>query len=592
MATAEPAHGLAVLGTLKYPKDFAHFDYVYPNAPRGGRVRLWYQGSFNTVNPFTLKGQWAAGSNPFGTDGKLLTFQTLMEPSRDEPDSYYGLIAESVELPDDSRSITFNLNGKARFHDGSAITAEDVAYSFDTLKADGHPAFRVLYKDIVAARVLAPLRVRFDFRDGVNSRDLPSIIATLPVLSKAYYSSHAFDETTLTAPLGSGPYQVETVDEGRAISYVRLPNWADDLGVYKGRWNIERVTWDYYLDRDIALEALFAGKLDFREDYTSRNWATKYDNVPAVLDGRLKRETLPDGSPSGLQGFFINTRRGKFADRRVREALSLAFDFEWTNKTLFYGAYKRTHSIFQNSDLEAEGAPSAEELALLEPWRGQVPEEVFGTAYRPPVTDGSGNLRRQLRQAAGLLKAAGWTIVDGRRVNAAGEAFTIEFLSYSNLFERIVAPYIQNLDKLGIVAKFRLVDPANYQNRVQLYDFDMTTFRFTMALTPGVGLTNYFGSAAADIDGSRNYARIKSPAVDNLIDRIIAANSRTELRTAAKALDRVLTWNHYIVPQWFKAAHNVAYWDMFGRPAVKPLYDLGMLDTWWIDADKARELGR
>ena len=372
----------------------------------------------------------------------------------------------------------------------------------------------------------------------------------------------------------------------------RIPNWADDLGVYKGRWNFARVTWDYYRDRDVSLEALFAGKVDFREDFTSRNWATKYDSVPAVENGRIKRETLSDDSPSGLQGFFINTRRAKFADPRVREAIGLVFDFEWTNKTLVYGDYRRTHSIFQNSDMEADGPPSAAELALLEPWRGQVPDEVFQSAYRPPQTDGSGNIRRQLRAALGLLNEAGWTVKDNRLVSAAGETFTIEFLSYSNLFERIVAPYIRNLERLGIAAKFRLVDPANYQNRVRDYDFDITTFRFTMDLTPGVGLTNFFGSAAADVDGSRNYAGVKSPAVDALIERVIEARDRSQLRTAARALDRVLTWGHYIVPQWYKASHNIAYWDMFGRPERKPPYDLGFLDTWWVDEAKAARLQR
>jgi microcin C transport system substrate-binding protein len=592
-AAAEPRHGFAVLGSLKYGPGFKHFDYVNPDAPKGGRLRLWYNGNFDSLNPFILKGHWAAGSNPFGVDGRLLTFESLMTGAGDEEDSYYGLIAGGVELTDDGQSITFTLRPEARWHDGSEITAADVAYSFATLKAKGHPVFRVLLKDVAGAEVLAPRKVRFNFAQGAHTRDLPATVASMPVISQAWYKDHDFSKTTMTAPLGSGPYRVEKVDPGRSITYALVPNhWARGLAVYAGRHNFQRISWDYYRDRDIALEGLFAGKIDFREDFTSRNWATKYDNVPAVKDGRLIKEVLPDHNPSGFQAFFLNTRRAKFADRRVRRAIGLVFDFEWTNKNLFYGLYRRTYSIFQNSDMEAAGPPQGAELALLEPWRQALPAEVFGAVYRAPKTNASGNIRSQLRQAKKLLAAAGWTVRDGKLVNGQNQVFEIEFLSYGKAFERIVMPYIRNLEKLGIAARFRLVEPAQYQRRIQEFDFDITTFRNSSSLTPGLGLRSAWNSRNADVIGGRNYTGLKSAAVDDLIEKIIQAKNRAQLRHATHALDRVIMWTHNLVPQWFKAAHTIAYWDLFGRPAIKPKYARGVLDTWWWDPAKATRLGR
>ena len=592
-ALAEPSHGFAVLGSLKYGPDFKHFDYVNSDAPKGGRLRLWYNGNFDSLNPFILKGHWAAGSNPFGVDGRLLTFETLMIGSGDEEDSYYGLIAGGVEIPDDRQSITFTLRPAARWHDGSAISADDVAFSFDILKTKGHPVYRVLFKDITGTEVLGPRKVRFNFAKGVLTRDLPATVAAMPVLSKSWYSDHDFTKTTMTPPMGSGPYRVEKVDPGRSITYVLVDDhWGKDLAVYRGRNNFRRITWDYYRDRDIALESLFAGKIDFREDFTSRNWATKYDDVPAVKDGRLIKEILPDQNPSGFQAFFLNTRRAKFTDRRVRQAIGLVFDFEWTNKNLFHGLYQRTYSIFQNSDMEATGAPVGAELALLEPWRKDLPKEVFGEVYRAPKTKGTGNIRGQLRQAKKLLGAAGWKVRDGKLVNGAGKSFEIEFLSYGKAFERIVMPYIRNLEKLGITARFRLVEPAQYQRRVQEFDFDITTFRNSSSLTPGLGLRSAWNSKNADVIGGRNYTGLKSPAVDALIEKIIQAGNRDELRHATHALDRVIMWSHNLVPQWFKASHTIAYWDLFGRPASKPKYARGVLDTWWWDPAKAAKLGR
>lgn len=589
-AADAPKHGFAVLGALKYPPDFKHFDYVEPNAPKGGAVTLWFEGSFDSLNPFILKGVPAAGSNPFLPGGSLLTFESLMVGAEDEPDSYYGLLAESVELPADRRSITFTLRPQARFHDGAAVRPEDVVFSFETLKQDGYPIYRVLLQDVTEAQVQPGNRVRFVFRDDAQLRDLPGNVATLPILSKAWHDKHPFTAANLEAPMASGPYKVAKVDGGRSVEYQRVPDhWARDLPVSRGRHNFERIRFDYYRDRDIGLEALFAGKVDFREEFTARDWATKYD-VPAVRQGHIKRESLPDATPSGTQAWLFNTRRGKFADRRVRLALGLVFDFEWTNKTLFYGLYSRARSSFENSELAAVGPPEAGELALLAPFRDSLPAEVFERPYEPSATDGSGEIRGQLRAAQQLLAQAGWTVKDGKLRNAAGEPFEMEFLSDLKGFERIVLPYTRNLERLGILAKFRLVETAQYQNRIKSFDFDVITQRFSGTLTPGVALRDRWASTAADIVGSSNYTGLKSQAVDALIEQVIGAQSRAELTIAARALDRAVMWQQVMVPQWFKGSHSIAHWDIFGRPKHKPKYALGFIDTWWIDKAKAEAL--
>ncbi|MBM3491434.1 MAG: ABC transporter substrate-binding protein [Alphaproteobacteria bacterium] len=586
-AAEEARHGFAVLGALKYPAGFAHFDYVDPAAPKGGSVTLWFEGSFDSLNPFVLRGVPAAGSNPFLPGGSLLTFESLMAGADDEPDSYYGLVAESVELPADRRSITFALRPQARFHDGSAIRAEDVAFSFDTLKREGYPIYRVLLQDVLEAQVQPGNRVRFVFREGAQLRDLPGNVATLPILSKTWHSKHPFAAASLDAPLASGAYRVAKVQAGRSIEYERVrDHWARDLPVSRGRQNFDRIRYDYFRDRDIGLEALFAGKLDFREEFTARDWATKYD-VPAVRQGHVKRETLPDETPSGTQAWLFNTRRAKFADRRVRQALGLVFDFEWTNRTLFYGLYKRSRSVFENSELAASGPPEPAELALLAPFRDSLPPEALERPYLPSATDGSGELRAQVRAATQLLAEAGWTIRNGKLRNRADEPFEIEFLSDLKGFERIVLPYTRNLERLGIAARFRLVETAQYQNRIKSFDFDIITQRFGGSLTPGVALRDRWAGAAADIEGSSNYAGLKNPAVDALIERLIAAGNRTDLKAAARALDRAVMWQHVMVPQWYKGSHSIAYWDIFGRPASKPKYALGFIDTWWIDRAKA-----
>jgi microcin C transport system substrate-binding protein len=412
----------------------------------------------------------------------------------------------------------------------------------------------------------------------------------MPILSKAYYRSREFNKTTLEPPLASGPYKVAKVDAGRSVTYERVrDHWAAGLPVYRGRYNFDKIRWDYYRERDIGLQAFFAGDVDFREEFTSRDWATRYD-VPPVKKGLIKREQPPDATPSGTQAFFLNTRRKKFQDRRVREALLYAFDFEWTNERIFYGAYKRTRSIFENSELAAKEAPSAAELALLAPYRERLPVEALTKSYLPPANDGSGNIRGPLRKARKLLQAAGWRVVDGRLTDARGEAFEIEFLSFLQGFERIVLPYTRNLKRLGIEASFRRVESAQYQRRVQTFDYDVVTSRFGGTLTPGVELRNFWAASAVDVEGSRNYAGVRDPVVDALIERVIGAKSRDELTIATRALDRVVMWGHYLVPQWYLASHRIAYWDFFGRPSIKPKYALGFLDTWWIDAAKKADV--
>lgn len=577
----EARHGISAFGDLKYPADFAHFDYVNPDAPKGGRLSMIGTAgliTFDSFNGFILKGDPAQGL------GYL--FDTLMTRAYDEPDAMYGLIAKSAEVAADGKSVVFHLRPEAKFADGSPVTAEDVVFSFDTIKDKGHPSLRFPIRDVVKAEALDPHTVRYTFQ-GDLTRDLPLFVAELPVLSKAFYTKHPFDQTSLDAPLGSGPYEIADFKPGRYVTYKRRPDyWAKDLNVNRGRFNFDELRYEYYRDRNIELEGLFSGNFDLREEFTSLNWATSY-NVPAVKQGRLVRETLPDDRPSGAQGFFINTRRDKFKDPRVREALDLAFDFEWSNKNLFFGLYERTHSFFQNSDMMAVGPPSEAELKLLEPYREQLPPDVFGDPYVPPVTDASGRNRDNLRRAKELLVAAGYK---GDQEPGEGKVLDVEILIFSPSFERIINPYIANLKKIGVNATLRKVDPAQYERRREAFDFDMTTVRYALRLTPGPELQNYWSSRAADTPGSFNLSGIKDPVVDALIDKVIEAKSRTELATATRALDRVLRAGHYWVPHWYKAAHHLAYWNKFSRPEVKPKFDRGVITTWWYDAEKAAAL--
>jgi len=584
-ANAEPRHGLSIFGELKYGADFQHFDYVNPAAPKGGRMVTMGTGganTYDTLNQYILKGDAAQGLD--------FLFDSLMVRAQDEPDAVYGLIAKSADVASDGLSVTFKLRPEAKFADGTPLTAADVIYSFTALKEKGHPAISMTLHDVVSAEALDPETVRYTFK-GTLTRDLPIIVAQLPVLSKAYYSKQPFEETSLKPPLGSGPYKIKDFKPGTYVTYTRRNDyWAKDLPVNRGRYNFDEIRYDYYRDRNIELEALLSGQFDFREEFSSGAWATRYD-IPAVREGRLITVVLPDQRPSGAQGYFINTRRDKLKDPRVREALDLVFDFQWSNKKLFYSLYKRTTSYFENSDMKASGKPSPEELALLEPFKDKLSPEVFGEPYTPPVTDGSGNNRDNLKKARDLLIAAGWTPgPDHMLHNAKGETLTIEFLEFEAMFERITVPYTDNLKRIGVDASFRLIDPAQYERRVKSFDFDVTTQRYSLRLTPGVELKSYWGSEAAKIDGSLNLPGINDPVVDALIDKAMAAKSRAELVTAMRAIDRVLRAGHYWVPQWYKASYSIAYWNKFSRPAVQPKYDAGVLDTWWFDSKKAEAL--
>lgn len=585
-AVAAPKHGLSIFGDLKYPPDFQHFDYVNPNAPKGGRASQIGSGgitTFDSFNAFILKGDAAQGLE--------LLFDTLMVRANDEPDAVYGLVAESADVADDGMSVTFKLRAEAKFADGTPVTADDVVFSFETLKAKGHPSIAMSLRDVEAAEALDPQSVRYRFK-GSLVRDLPIAVATLPVLSKAFYVANEFDKTSLDRPLGSGPYKIGDYKAATFVSYIRRPDyWARDLPVNRGQHNFDEVRYEYFRDRGLELENLFSGSFDFREEFTSKDWSTGYEKPP-VLQGKVKRLTIPDERPGGAQGFFINTRREKFKDVRVREALGLAFDFEWSNKNLFFGLYKRTASFFENSDMKAEGKPSPEELALLEPFRDRLPSAVFEDPYVPPVTDGSGNNREQLRRAQTLLVEAGWQQTPEGLRNSKGEPFAIEILYFESNFERIIGPYVKNLNAIGVKATMRIVDPSQYEQRVKDFDFDLTTERYSLRLTPGIELKTYWGSEAAASKGSFNLAGIADPVLDSLIERIMAAKSRAELVAAARAADRVLRAGHYWVPQWYKGMHNLAFWDKFGYPEVKPKYERGALDTWWYDADKGKALGR
>ena len=576
----DPKHGLSVFGDLKYGNGFSHFSYANPDAPKGGAFKVPGLDTFETVNPFILKGR----KEPLA---EALLFDTLMARAFDEPDAYYGLVAQTVEQPADKSWVAFNIDPRAKFHDGTSITAGDVVFTYNSLKKNGHPRYRINFRDVDRAEATSPGRVKFTFKPGTH-RDLATRLAALPVLSKAYYDKVDFKKTTFVAPLASGPYRVGKYEPGRSITYSRVKNyWAKDLPVIRGRYNFDAVTVDYYRDREVMFQAFFSQQYDFREDFTSRQWATQYDK-PAVNAGLVIREVLPDETPSGVQAFILNLRREKFQDVRVRTAIDMAFDFEWTNKTLFYSQYARTNSMFENSTLAAKKPPTKDELALLEPFRGELPEEVFTTPFASPQTDGSGKLRSSLRKASRLLKQAGYRIEGGVLKDAAGAPLKIEFLLFEASFKRIIGPYINNLKRLGIQAYIRIVDTANFKRRQDTFDFDIVIRRIAQPLTPGLEQRNYFGSEFSGVQGSFNVGGVKNGAVDALIEKVVTATSRPALTTAVRALDRVIMWNRYAVMQWYKGAHNIAYWNKFNRPAVSPRYAMGVIDTWWFDAAKAK----
>ena len=578
-------HGVAMHGTPKYGPDFTHFDYVDPDAPNGGDVRLSRTGTFDSLNPFILKGVSASFLG--------LTFESLMTSSSDEAFTEYGLIAGRVEFPADRSSVTFTIREEARWHDGTPITVADVIYSFETLTTKGNPFYRVYYGDVSGVEDLGDGRVKFTFSAGEN-RELPLIMGQLAILPKHYFDSHDFEKSTLEPILGSGPYRVDLVEAGRAISYRRVDDyWGAHLPVNIGRHNFDALRIDYYRDDTVALEAFKAHEFDWRIESTAKVWAKSY-NGPAIETGLIQKVEIPHEQPTGLSAFIFNTRRALFADARVREALGFAFDYEWANKNLFFGTYTRTGSYFSNSELASTGLPGESELALLEPFRGRVPDGVFETEFVPPVTDGSGNIRRNLRAANKLLRQAGWVVADGKLVHGdTGAPFTFEFLLQTGgAFERIVQTFARNLERLGIAVSIRMVDPAQYQNRIQEFDFDMMWGGFGQSLSPGNEQRDFWGSAAADVPGSRNLIGIRDAVVDELIESVIAAPDREALIAASRALDRVLLWSHYVVPLWHLRTYRIAYWDVFGRPDVTARYDHGFPSVWWIDPARLQAMER
>lgn len=570
-ASVEPSHGIAMHGDLKYDAEFSHFEYVNPNAPKGGVFKQAANGTFDSFNPFIIKGTAA--------DGTGLTFDTLMARSYDEPFTQYGLLAEAVRMPESRAWVEFDLRKQARFSDGSPVTAQDVIETFKLLREQGSPFYKAYYRDIESITAITDHTVRFEFGSEEN-RELPLIIGEVPILSANFWKERDFTKPTLEPILGSGPYVVDSFEAGRTITYTRNPDyWGADLPVNRGRYNFDAMQFDYYRDSTVALEAFKAEEYDFREENSSKNWATSYTG-PAFDEGRIKKELIADANPAGMQAFIMNTRLDKFSDPRVRSAIAHGFDFEWTNANLFYSAYTRSHSFFSNSEMAATELPTEEELAILEPFRGQIPDEVFTTVYQAPTTKGDGRNRTQLRTALKLLKEAGWTLNDGKLINTAGEPFNFEILLVQKDFERVVAPFIQNLEKLGMQVSIRIVDVSQYINRLRSTDFDMIVGSFGQSSSPGNEQREFWGSEAADQPGSRNLIGIKNPAIDQLVELLIQAPDRKQLVLRARALDRVLQWNHFVVPQFHIDSHRVAYWDKFEFPAIRPTYTIG-LDTWW-----------
>ena len=590
-AESPDRHGISAFDDLKYPADFKQLDYVNPNAPKGGvfsyvaATRIFNQNiiTFNSLNSFVLKGDAAQGME--------LTFASLMARAYDEPDAMYGLAAQTVQISPDRLSYRFRMRRGIKFHDGSPLTAHDAVFSLQVLKEKGHPIVQQLLHDFSGAQAPDDQNVVVTFAAG-HARDLPMFLSWLPIFSRTYYAGRAFEDSTLEPPLGSGPYRVGRFEPGHYIEYERVKDWwGADLPVARGQNNFDMIRYEYFRDRDVAFEGFTSRGYLFREELVSRVWATRYD-FPAVREGRVKRDVIPDRTASAAQGWYFNTRREKFKDKRVREAFIDAFDFEWTNATIMYGAYQRTHSVFQNSDMMATGRPGPEEVALLEPYRGKVPDEVFGEPYVPPVSDGSGQDRALLRKASGLLQEAGCVIKDGKRMTSQGEPFIVEFLVDDPVSQPHHNAFIKNLGTLGIEASLRIVDPVQYRKRVDDFDFDIVVQRFGFSGTPGDSLRTFFSSRAAAMKGSQNVGGIADPAIDALVERVIAADSRTALVAACKALDRVIRSGRYWVPHWYKASHWLAYWDVFGRPETQPRYARAIPDTWWYDQDKGERIGR
>jgi microcin C transport system substrate-binding protein len=581
-------HALSLIGEPEHGPDFKHFRWVNPDAPKGGRVRLMAFGTFDSLNPYSIKGNAAKGVSQ-------LIYDRLMLRSPDEPSASYGLVAEWVAYPDDISSATFQLRPAARFHDGRPITPEDVIFSLDALKK-ASPRYAEYYQNVVKAEKVGERQVRFIF-DVAGNRELPLILGQLPVLPRHFWeaagSSGAprdLSKSTLEVPLGSGPYRIKEVDAGRTITFERVADWwAKDLPVARGQWNFDEIKLVYFRDFVPGFEAFKAGQLDYWEELSAKQWATQY-GFDAVKRGLVKREKIPVVEVAPMQAFVFNLRRPQFQDARVRRAFNLAFDFEWANKNLLYEEYRRVDSYFGNSELKAEGLPQGRELQFLEEVRGQVPPEVFTTEWKNPVNPTREDARRHLALAARLIAEAGYRLEDGILTNEAGVQLKVEFLNARPEFERLILAYQRELEKLGIKVSVRTVDSAQYQRRVQKFDFDIITHTFRQSLSPGNEQRDFWGSEAADMEGSRNVIGIKNPAVDKLIDRIVLAKDRPDLVAATRALDRVLLWNHYVVPQFHAPFDRIAVWNVFGRPGTLPARGANFLQIWWLDQAKAKKL--
>ena len=590
--TDTPLHGLSAFGELKYPPGYPHFDYVNADAPKGGSfvfsVSYWAFNqnaqTFNTLNSFVLRGE--------APPRMELCFDALMVSSLDEPDSVYCAVAESVTISPDRNTYRFVLRPQARFHDGSPLTAEDVAFSYEILRDEGHPDLALDLKDLTAAAVIDARTIELRFNGDQSDRTILTLVG-YPIFSKAYYTARPFDKSTMDVSLSSGPWRVGNLSAGNFIEYDRVKDyWAKDLPFAVGLNNFDRLRIEFYRERQAAFEAFKKGKIWWREEFTSKVWATEYD-FPALVDGKVIKRHFSDELRPTMQGWAVNTRRAKFADVRTRRAIGLCFDYEWTNAQLFYGAYTRSQSLFETSDFKAEGLPSPEELAVLEPLRTDLPEEVFGPPVMQPVSDGSGNNRQALRQATGLLKEAGFKRNGRQLVDRNGREFAIEFLIRSPTFERILSKFVANLKAIGVNASIRLVDPAQFQARLEAFDFDITGIAFSLLATPTEeGLKQFFASENADRQGSKNYPGIRLAAIDRLLQAIGRAKSRKELIIAMRALDRVLRVYQFWIPNWYSPNHRVAYWDMFGFKEPKPDYGFPVEQLWWFDEEKARAIGK
>jgi microcin C transport system substrate-binding protein len=570
-------YGISLLGAPSLPPDFKHFPYANPEAPKGGEVALSSVGTFDSFNPFIVRGTPAIDT--------YFVWDTLTKANADEAETEYGLLAKVIELPADRMGVAFELRPEAKFHDGTPVTADDVAWTFQTLLEKGRPFYKQYYADVTSVKVEGPQRVVFRFKSATN-RELPLILGQMSVLPKHWWAGRDFDKPLTDPPLGSGPYRIGHFEFGRTLTLERVPDvWSKDLPAMRGLNNFDKRREEFFRDGTVALEAFKAGQIDFRVENVAKDWATAYD-FPAEQKGLVKKELLTHHLPTGMQAFGMNTRRPLFKDVRVRHALALVFDFEWANANLFYGAYTRTKSYFSNSELASSGIPEGDELALLNKYHDQLPPELFTKPFELPVTDGSGNDRKQLRAALTLLEEAGWKVKDRKLVDADGNPFRFEILLDSPTFERVSLPYVQWLARLGIDAHVRTVDPAQFQRLIDTYDYDMIVVTLESSESPGNELTGYWTCDSAKVEGGYNLMGVCDPIVDALVHDVVSAPDRPHLIVAARALDRVLLSGWYVVPHWYLQSVRVAYWNIFDR-LDKPVRTGLALDSWWVDPAKA-----